>query len=66
MKRHVTGCKHFRDPVLETEYKCFALQSDNIKLVGGISLIYVTSPITPILIGMSQANIISIVMTCYF
>ena len=36
------------------------------KLVGCISFIYVTSPITPILIGMSQANIISIVMTYYF
>ena len=29
MKRCVTGCKHFRDPVLETEYNSFASQSDD-------------------------------------
>ena len=29
MKRYVTGCKHFWDPVLETEYNSFASQSDN-------------------------------------
>ena len=29
MKRYVTGCKRFRDPVLETEYNRFASQSDN-------------------------------------
>ena len=29
MKRYVTGCKHFQDPVLETEYNIFASQSDN-------------------------------------
>ena len=28
MKRYVTGCKHFQDPVLETEYNSFASQSD--------------------------------------
>ena len=28
LKRYVTGCKHFRDPVLEFEYNSFALQSD--------------------------------------
>ena len=28
MKRYVTGCKHFRDPVLETEYNSFASQSN--------------------------------------
>ena len=29
MNRYVTGCKHFRDPVLETENNSFASQSDN-------------------------------------
>ena len=28
MNRYVTGCKHFRDPVHETEYNSFATQSD--------------------------------------
>ena len=32
MKRSVTGCKHFRDPVIETEYNSFASQSDNSDL----------------------------------
>ena len=32
MKRYVTGCKHFRDPVLETEYNSFASQSDDRRL----------------------------------
>ena len=27
MKQYVTGCKHFRDPVLETEYNSFASQT---------------------------------------
>ena len=28
MKWYVTGCKHFRNPVLETEYNTFASQND--------------------------------------
>ena len=31
MKRYVTGYKHFRDPVLETEYKRFVSQSDKVR-----------------------------------
>ena len=29
MKRYVTGCKHFRDTVLETEFSSFVSQSDH-------------------------------------
>ena len=34
MKRYVTGCKHFRDPVLDTEYKSFASQNDDYQCLG--------------------------------
>ena len=30
MNPYVTGCKHFRDPVPETEYNSFASQSDDV------------------------------------
>ena len=32
MKRYVTGCKHFRDPMIETENNSFASQSDKLRL----------------------------------
>ena len=44
MKRYVTGCKHFWDPVLETEYNSFASQSDDPKFDGIIK----TTPVVAI------------------
>ena len=37
MKRSVTGCKHFRDPVRETEYNSFASQIDKAFMVKMLS-----------------------------